>query len=260
MHSEGSSQVQEQILPKKGHKPHPTNMSILRTASHPYNVSTSRLRTHGATWEGQTYTSAFQRWSGVDWVSWSPPKCFRFPLSPDPPRCTHTHCAKRSTCMAPHHADSLGFGQLQGGDPLLPLHLRAGLEVVGLCPTGQHNTAIILPVKVRGGHVDGATAGVGHFTLISVGCKKRYELRLPNSIAPDKRKPQGKSSDTQTLESGRGLESELGGEAYEDGLTEAWLRGSQWAKGGRRRACIGAMCRACLLWSEHLQTPSHGKG
>lgn len=87
--------------------------------------------------------------------------------------------------MAVHHAASFGLGQLQGGDPLLPLRLRAGLEVVGPCPTGQYDTARILRVKVRGGQVDGATAGVGHFTLSSVGCKRRYGLRLPNSIAPD---------------------------------------------------------------------------
>lgn len=84
--------------------------------------------------------------------------------------------------MAAHHSDSLGLGQLQGGDPLLPLHLRAGLEVVGPGPIGQHDTARVLHVKVRGGQVDGATAGVGHFTLISVGCKRRDGVRLPNAI------------------------------------------------------------------------------
>lgn len=81
--------------------------------------------------------------------------------------------------------DGLRLGQLQGRDPLLSLRLRAGLEVVGPCPTVQHDTARVLRVKVRGGQVDGAPAGVGHFTLISVGCKRRYGVRFTNSIALD---------------------------------------------------------------------------
>jgi hypothetical protein len=31
---------------------------------------------------------------------------------------------------------------------------------------------------VRGGQVDGCTAGVGHFSLVSAGCKRSYEVGL----------------------------------------------------------------------------------
>lgn len=192
------------LVQRKAHIVLPTtNISIPRTASHPEHLSISLQRTHRAEWEVRTHTLTFQGWSRLAWVSWSPlpTKRFQFPLSPDP---WHPLCRALTTWVAAHQVNSLGLGQLQSGDPVLPLHLWAGLEVVGPCPIGQHDTARVLLVKVRGAQVDGATAGVGHFILISVGCKRRYGVRLPNSIALDWRKPQGKSWESQTLRAGRG--------------------------------------------------------
>ena len=60
-----------------------------------------------------------------------------------------------------HKADGLGFSQLKCCDPLLALHLRAGLEVEGLCATVRDDESTgVLCVNECIGKVDGATACV----------------------------------------------------------------------------------------------------
>lgn len=71
------------------------------------------------------------------------------------------------TRLVVHHANGFGFGQLQGCHPSLPLHLRAGLQVIRAPATAQHDVAGVLRVDVRGGQVDGSAARVGHLRLSS---------------------------------------------------------------------------------------------
>ena len=68
-----------------------------------------------------------------------------------------------------HEADGPGLGQLEGRDPALALHLRAGLEVEGLrAAVGDDEAARVLGVNEGVGQVDGAATRVGHLRLIPV--------------------------------------------------------------------------------------------
>lgn len=55
------------------------------------------------------------------------------------------------TRLIVHHADGFSFGQLQGCHPSLPLHLSAGLQMIGAAAAAQHDVAGVLGVNVRGG-------------------------------------------------------------------------------------------------------------
>lgn len=69
------------------------------------------------------------------------------------------------TRLVVHHANGLGFGQLQRCHPSLPLHLGAGLQVVGAAAAAQDDVAGVLRVDVRCGQVDSSATRVGHLCL-----------------------------------------------------------------------------------------------